>query len=175
MTILPALIRAVAAWLLIMLAESVQGVLRRLFLVSWIGLQRASQVGVLVAIVLIAVVAVASARWIGLRRAGSLLMVGALWVLLSLAFEIGLGRALGYGWDRIFADYDLSRGGLMPLGLLAMLAAPLVAARIRGLRPPARRPQTLSAPFEARPHRRPRHVSPARPDGWSRPGPGTGL
>lgn len=162
MNLLPVLVRAVAAWLLIILAESLQGVLRRLFLVSWIGLQRASQVGVLVAIVLIAIVAVASARWIGLRRAGSLLMVGALWVMLTLAFEIGLGRALGYGWDRIFADYDLTRGGLMPLGLLAMLAAPLVAARVRGMQPAGRRPRQL-------------HSSSARPDNWSRPGSGAGL
>ena len=34
-------------------------------------------------------------------------------------------------WSRIASDYNLIRGGLMPIGLLVLTAAPLVAARLR--------------------------------------------
>jgi hypothetical protein len=46
-----------------------------------------------------------------------------------------LGRlALDYSWDRIAAEYDPAQGGLMWMGMLLLLSAPLIAARLRGLR-----------------------------------------
>lgn len=57
-----------------------------------------------------------------------------MWAGLTLAFEVLLGRLLlGYPWERIASDYDLPRGGLMPLGLLALILAPSLAGRIRGV------------------------------------------
>ena len=71
-------------------------------------------------------------RWLRAESVRSLLGVGLLWVGLTLAFEIGLGRwVFGFPWERIAADYDLPRGGLMPLGLLVMVLAPLLVARRR--------------------------------------------
>ncbi len=58
-------------------------------------------------------------------------MIGVGWMVLTLGFEVLLGRALGAGWDRILADYDLPHGGLMPLGLLWLAVAPWAAARLR--------------------------------------------
>jgi len=60
-------------------------------------------------------------------------------VLLTLAFELALGRLTGLGWARILADYDLTQGGLMPLGLLAMFLTPWAVQRLqagRAARPP---------------------------------------
>ena len=34
-------------------------------------------------------------------------------------------------WSRIAADYNLLRGGLLPIGLLVLTAAPLIAAKFR--------------------------------------------
>src|SRR5439155_22201685 len=43
-----------------------------------------------------------------------LLGVGLLWVVLTVSFEVGLGRlVLGLPWDRITEDYDLTRGGFL--------------------------------------------------------------
>jgi hypothetical protein len=66
---------------------------------------------------------------------GSLFAVGALWLFLTLIFEFGLGLfVLGYSWERVASDYDLSRGGLMPFGLVLLALAPLIAARLRDLK-----------------------------------------
>jgi len=59
--------------------------------------------------------------------------------VLTLTFEIVGGRLVGLSWDRILSDYNIRRGGLLPLGLLAVTLAPLLAAWARGvvLDPPA--------------------------------------
>lgn len=125
--------RAVLGWMLIILAETVHGFLRELFVAPHLGDLRARQLGVMVGCGLTFGVAWFLARWIGERRAAPLLAIGALWVLLTLIFEFSLGRALGASWDRILSDYDPSRGGFMLFGLAFMLLTPSMAARARGL------------------------------------------
>jgi hypothetical protein len=71
-------------------------------------------------------------RWLHLPTIGSRLAVGMEWVLLTIAFEIVLGRVvLGYSWERVLSDYDLSRGGLLSLGLVIFALSPLIAAKLR--------------------------------------------
>jgi len=55
-----------------------------------------------------------------------------MWVVLTVGFEIVLGRfAFGLSWERIASDYNIAEGGLMIFGLLVMLLAPLVMAGFR--------------------------------------------
>ena len=52
--------------------------------------------------------------------------------MLTLTFEIAFGRFVVHAsWARIASDYDLPRGGLLPIGLLVLAAAPLIAAKLR--------------------------------------------
>lgn len=124
--------RAFAVWLVIIIAETVHGVLRQLFLTPIVGDLRARQVGVLVGSLLILAIALLVSRWLGARSLREQLAVGAIWVLLTVAFELGLGALLGVTPERLASDYDLARGGFMSLGLLFMLLAPAFAARLRG-------------------------------------------
>jgi hypothetical protein len=124
--------RIVGAWLLIIMAESVSGTFRRLVLAPRVGELAAHQLGVAVGCGIIFVVAwffsgrVVSVSW---RRD---LLAGLVWVALTVVFEVGLGLLMGFSAGRILSDYDLPKGGLMGLGLLFMLFAPLMAARLRG-------------------------------------------
>ncbi len=124
--------RALAYWLMIITAESVTGTLRRLFLLPAVGALRAHQAGVAAGCVIIFTGAWLLAGRSGFFSRSGLLLTGALWVVLTTLFEFGLGMLVGYSRERMIADYDLSQGGLMGLGLLFMLLAPLLAARIRG-------------------------------------------
>ena len=121
--------RALAVWLLIIGAETVHGVIRTLFLVPLVGDFRARQLGVLTGSLLILAIAHLCIDWIRARRTIDLVMIGAAWVVLTLMFEIGLGRLAGYPWERVLADYDVARGGLLPFGLLVMALSPVVAAK----------------------------------------------
>jgi len=113
-----------------MLVETIHGILRGLLLVPLTGQIRANQIGVGVGSLLILVISILTIKWIKAVRISELLTVGMIWVLLTLAFEVGLGYAVG-GWERVSMDYDPRQGGLMPLGLVIMWFSPLVARRIR--------------------------------------------
>ena len=72
--------------------------------------------------------------WIRIHSAWGALAIGGLWVVLTSTFEVALGRLTGVGWNRILADYDIARGGLMPLGLLAMVLTPWAVRQLQARR-----------------------------------------
>jgi len=112
-----------------MLVETLHGMARTIFIAPGLGDLRARQLGVLTGSLLILAIAWVTARWLGADSRRSQLLVGALWVALTVLFEIVLGRAAGLGWDRIFSDYNPARGGFMMAGLAVMFIAPMLAAR----------------------------------------------
>lgn len=123
--------RGIIVWLLIMGVETLHGTARRILLEPLLGDLVARQISVVTGSVLILAVTFIFIRW--LKGTGKLdfLFVGTVWVGLTLAFEIAIGRlVMNVTWERIVSDYDLIHGGLMPLGLLVMLFAPLMTAKV---------------------------------------------
>ncbi|MEO8062469.1 MAG: hypothetical protein ABI821_06955 [Pseudomonadota bacterium] len=112
-----------------MLVETAHGVVRELFIAPEIGALRARQIGIPVGCVIVFVVAWFTARWMGAVTRKQQLIVGGLWVALTLAFEIFIGFAVGAPWEQIAADLDPTKGGLMLLGLAFMFATPMLVAR----------------------------------------------
>lgn len=127
--------RTLLVWLLLMAVETLHGTLRTLFLAPVLGDAPARRVSVATGSVLVFVLTLATIRWVGATRATSLVGIGLLWVLLTVGFEVALGRLVfDMAWSRIAAEYDLLHGGYMGLGLLVMLLAPWATARLRGLK-----------------------------------------
>ncbi|MGA7800678.1 MAG: hypothetical protein WCC36_07680 [Gammaproteobacteria bacterium] len=126
--------KALAVWLLIVIAESIHGSIRQFFIAPLTGDMPARQVGVLIGSVIIFAIALACIRWIGAAVFREQLQVGLLWVILTALFEFSLGTALGYSRERMLSDYNLTDGGFMGLGLMFMLFAPALAAKARGVR-----------------------------------------
>ena len=129
------LLRAFAVWLLIIFAESVYGKLRQIFLAPLVGDFTARRIAFFVGMLLIFGIAFFFIRWICAENAKQLFAVGLMWMILTALFEFGLGRfVLNYSSERMFEDYDLSRGGLMGFGLLFMIFAPYFAEKLRGVK-----------------------------------------
>lgn len=126
-------LRAFLVWLIIIVAETLHGILRNLFLAPRIGDFRARQVGVFIATFLIFIISLFFIKFIKATDKKQLLFIGVGWVVLTLLFEVSLGRFLHLSWNRILSDYNLLKGGLMPIGLLFMMLSPLAAAKVRGL------------------------------------------
>jgi hypothetical protein len=120
--------RALIVWLVIILAETVHGVVRQSFLVPLVGDLPARQIGVLLGSLIIFAVAWLFSRWLGARTFRQQLGVGIAWVALTIAFEFALGATLGLSLQRMLQDYDPAQGGFMVFGLLFMLFAPTLAA-----------------------------------------------
>jgi hypothetical protein len=122
--------RALAILLMIIVAESINGTIRRLWIAPALGELKAHQIGLLTASALILFIAWLTARWLDARTFKAQLQTGALWVVLMLCFEFGVGLAIGNSIEQMLAEYDLSRGGLMGVGFLVLLFAPALAARV---------------------------------------------
>ena len=127
-------LRAVIAWGVIALAEALHGILRVQFLNRRLGDRRARQVGVLTGSVIILLIGWFMVPWVGVGSLGQSLAVGALWTMLMLAFDLGLGRFyMRFSWKRLAADFDVRKGGLLGLGMTVLLLTPLIIAKIRRL------------------------------------------
>ena len=112
------------------MAETAQGSLRRfLFDPELEFILR--QASVITGALIIFAITWACGRWMRIRSTTGALAVGGVWVALTLVFEIALGWTLGLTWTRIWSDYDLVHGGLMPLGLLAMALTPWAVERLK--------------------------------------------
>jgi hypothetical protein len=125
------LVRAFAIWLLIIFVESLHGTVRQLFLAPLVGDLPARRISFFSGMLLIFTITYLFINWIGTKSTKRLLSIGLLWMFLTAFFEFGLGIFIfGYTQERMLEDYDLSRGGLMAIGLIFMLFAPFLAARI---------------------------------------------
>lgn len=125
-------LKALAVWLLLMLTETLHGAARIFLLVPLLGDFRARQVSVFTGAAIIFALAALLVKWINPKTAGHCLLIGACWVILTICFEVGLGLLVfDMSPARITEDYNLLKGGLMPIGLLFMYFTPLLAAKWR--------------------------------------------
>lgn len=126
--------RGLLIGLLIALAEVFQGFLRVTYLNRHVGDRRARQIGVFTGSAIILVIAWFTVPWIGAGTSRQLLGVGALWLVLMLALDIGFGRYVFHAsWQRLLAEFDVRRGGLLGIGMFVLFVAPLLVAKLRGL------------------------------------------
>jgi hypothetical protein len=124
-------LKSIIVWLVLIFAESLNGTIRMLWLVPTLGDLRAHQLSFVIATILILTIATLFVRWLHASHVSQLLSVGVLWLLLTVVFEIVLGRfILGYSWEQIAADYNVLQGGLMPFGLVWLTLSPLIATKI---------------------------------------------
>ncbi len=127
--------RAFTILLVIIFAESVHGTLRQLFLTPLVGDFTARRISFFFAVLLIFLITYLFIRWISAPNVKSLFAIGLMWMILMTLFEFGLGHfVMNYSWEQMLVDYDVSRGGLMGFGLIFMIFAPWLAAKLRSKR-----------------------------------------
>lgn len=125
-------LRALSVWLVIICAETLHGTARTLFLEPFFGDFRARQIAVFSGAFIILTIAFLFVRWLRTENNFQLLLIGFFWLVLTLLFEISLGRfVLNLSWERVFSDYNLLEGGLLGFGLLTLLFSPLIAFYFR--------------------------------------------
>lgn len=125
-------LRSLAVWVLIIFAEIVHGTLRELLLTPRVGDAAARRIAIFTGMAIILGITLLTIKWIGAVRPSRLLAIGVVWSALTIIFEAVLGRLVfEYTADRILAEFDVRRGGLMGFGILFMTFVPLIAAIIR--------------------------------------------
>lgn len=121
------LLRGLLAWLVFIAAETAHGIVRGLVFAPFaspfldvLAFALGSFIAFSVAFIFAPFIRSPNAiRW---------LFVGLSWMVLTFGFEVALGLwGRGYAWDRIWQEFDPTRGGLMGIGLALLLVTPLLA------------------------------------------------
>lgn len=124
---------ALLIWALFVPLGILNGVLREIVLVPTLGARPALPLsGILLAALILGLVHGLLPRLgpITFRQAWR---TGALWLLLTVAFEFGFGRLVaGTPWPELFAAYTFAEGNLWLGVLLVILCAPRIAMALRG-------------------------------------------
>lgn len=125
------LLRATIIWILILVFAVLNGILREGAFLPEFGRPAGFILsGILLSCVIFAV-AYLSMRWIAADGAKQLLLVGFLWLTLTLAFEFSFGLARGVGLNEILAAYSFKDGNIWPVVLFVTFFAPLLTAKFR--------------------------------------------
>jgi hypothetical protein len=128
------LLRALLIWCVILLFASANGALRDLVLAPRLGDTVARAVSTIVLSLIILAVAWCSIGWIGSSTIRQAILVGVLWVGLTLAFEFLAGHYLFHKpWATLLEDYNIRRGRIWVMVPVLTLLAPLWMGRLRDL------------------------------------------
>jgi hypothetical protein len=127
-------LRALAVWCLLLLLAVLNGGIRDTLLSPRLGDPIGRAISTLLLCGLIFLATWLTIGWIRPTSRSAALGLGALWVVLTLVFEFGVGHyGFGKPWRELLADYDLSHGRIWIAVLVVTLLAPLWTARLRGL------------------------------------------
>jgi hypothetical protein len=100
------------------------GIARVTVLEPWLGEEPARRVATIVGVGIVLAFSRLYVRRAGAGAPREWLAVGVVWLALTLAFEFGMGLVAGRSWAEMLVDYDLTRGRLWPLVLVATLLGP---------------------------------------------------
>lgn len=124
------LLPVIGVWLILMVIGILNGAFRILVLQPKLGPYPAHLASSLLLAILIL-----AATFIFVRRSvyskGELLLIGAIWLGLTILFEFGFGHyVMGHPWEKLLADYNILKGRLWSLALATILLAPRLCGTI---------------------------------------------
>jgi hypothetical protein len=128
------ILKALVIWIGIASAETLHGILRVKLLNPCLGDRVARRVAVFTGSAIILAIGWFSVPWVAPASLNDSVIVGALWLVLMLCYEIGLARfVFGMPYSRILADFDIRKGNLLGVGMLILFATPILIGRWIGL------------------------------------------
>ena len=128
------LYKAIIIWLVIACLAVVNGALRETMLTPLVGSTVSLPLSGITLSLIIFAATYLSIGFIGADTVVRCWQVGALWVLMTLAFEFLFGHYVaGKSWMSLVQVFNLVCGNLFALALLTCLISPYFTARLKGL------------------------------------------
>lgn len=121
---------AAATWVAIAICAVLNGILREAILIPHLGEHWARPLSAAILLVVVYLLAWALLRWRGPMPLGTAWTIGSIWLVLTVAFEIVLGRLQGLTGREILATYNPFAPTLWDVVLLGTLIAPPVMSRL---------------------------------------------
>ena len=115
-------------------SEMLNGIARTVYLNKRVGIANAKRISLLPALALCLLICYYYLPFLQIRTDRGLLLLGLSLSLFMGLFDISVGRFIVKArWQTIMDDFDLSKGNLLVLGMIAMAFCPLLAMKIRNL------------------------------------------
>ena len=111
-------------WLPMIAIAFANASIRELFFVKHFSDLRAHQLSTLTLILLCTVYIWLVLPRLDIQNSGQALLIGFIWVLLTVAFEFSLGRLTGKSWDYLLRDYNILAGRIWSVFLLCLFLLP---------------------------------------------------
>ena len=125
------LLRYAAFWLVLAVLAIFNGIMREGTYGPYVPELAAHQISTLTAITLTGVAVWLFHRWQPTQSAREAWLIGAMWFVMTIAFEFGFGHFVaGHSWERLLADYNLLAGRVWPLFLAWVLLMPPLFHRL---------------------------------------------
>ena len=116
----------ILAWFPMLLIAILNGALREAVIKKWFADAVAHRLSTLTLVLFFAVYIYFIIRRFPLASVTQAMVVGLMWMIMTLIFEFGFGRYRGLSWESMLADYNILQGKLWLLVPLWVLLAPFV-------------------------------------------------
>jgi hypothetical protein len=118
-------------WLPMIAIAFVNATFRELVFLKYYSEFRAHQLSTITLIILCSLYVWFVFPLLSIQNAKQALLVGFVWVLLTVAFEFSLGRLTNKSWEYLSRDYHLFAGRMWLLFLVCLLLLPFVFYTLR--------------------------------------------
>ncbi|HAX74791.1 MAG TPA: hypothetical protein DCY88_02890 [Cyanobacteria bacterium UBA11372] len=127
------ILRYVIAWIPMVFIGVINGILREVTYGKYLNELRAHQVSTATGVLLLGLYILLVARLWGFESATQALIIGCMWLGLTVGFEFIFGHYIaGQSWSKLLADYNIFAGRLWSIVLLWVAVAPVLFYRLLG-------------------------------------------
>jgi hypothetical protein len=128
------ILRALDVWVILLVLAIANGTFRAAVLIPRVGERAGHIISTVLLSILILTTAWLTIGWIHPATFYAAVLIGIVWLGLTVLFEFGAGHFVFHQpWERLIADYDLTKGRIWVLVLIVTVKAPALAAWARGM------------------------------------------
>ncbi len=114
-------------WIILALLASINGWIRNKAYKKSLGELTAHQLSTIIFIGVLFFVSYFFVKWTGIKDPSELWLIGGTWLILTILFEFIFGHYLfKHTWAKLLHDYNIRKGRLWILVLIATLIAPYI-------------------------------------------------
>ena len=126
------IIVTVGTWFLFMILAIINAILRNGVYKPIIGDLRAHQLSTIIFIAIILIVTYLVFRFSKIElTTQQTFIIGTIWLLATICFEFIAGHfAFGNSWDKLLADYNILKGRIWSLVLIAIFFSPYLSSKL---------------------------------------------
>ena len=124
-------IKSLGIWVVLAISAIIVATFRNEVLLPPLRERTAHQIGTLLFLTVQSLIIYFFIKHIRLRETRTAIFIGMFWLTLTIIFEFLFGHyVVGHPWEKLFADYNISKGRIWVLVLINNVVAPLLSSKL---------------------------------------------